>query len=151
MILTKELIYEKISQNCFATMVTYGENRINSRTMHYGFSPGKGIYILTQKNTDKLNDIVGNPQGLFHIAKIEEDIKSSYDISIWGRFERCAASSPDYLNGIKTLSKSNPQILNLADSEAKLDYELMIFRIDEIQGYSYLQSINGLPKTIIKE
>ncbi len=150
MVLTNELIHEKLKQSQYATMVTISETQLVSRTMTYGYVPGKGIFALTQKGSDKLNDVAQNSRGLFHISKIESDMNLSYDISISGNFKTCDEFSPYFNEGIQVLGENNPQILGLLNSEAKSDYEMLWFQIDEIRGYSYYQIISGLPKTIIK-
>lgn len=150
MILTEELIYEKIGQNMYAIMVTVGNDQLTSRTMTYGFSPGKGLFFLTHKGSGKLAYLANNPNGLLHIFSQDGDISSAYDISIAGTFERCEESSAYYREGFEALGKKNPQVLSLLNSSAKADYELLLFHIGEIRGCSYEQAINGLPKTIIR-
>ena len=149
MTLTEEMIHEKLEQNFFATLVTKNGAGLNSRTMTYGYLPKTGIFILTQKSSEKVNEIGNDPVGLFHISQIESDIAQSYDISISGTFERCEESSPYYKDGFEAIGKKNPQVLYLLNSEAKADYELLLFHIKEIKGWNYFQAINHMPKTII--
>jgi hypothetical protein len=150
MIFTEELIHNKIEENQYATLVTMGNNKLSSRTMTYGFLSSTGIFMLTHKGSNKLEDLANHPEGILHIVKIEDEVTQSYDISIYGRIERCESSSPDYEVGIRILGKNNPQVLYLLNSDAKEDFELLLFRIIEINGSTYYQSISGIPKTTIK-
>lgn len=150
MILTEEMIYRKLEENQYATLVTVGDNKLSSRTMTYGFLPSTGIFMLTHKRSNKLEDFAKYPEGILHLAKIEEEVTQSYDISVYGRLERCESSLSDYEVGIRILGKNNPQVLSLLNSDAKEDFELLLFRIIEINGSTYYQSISGIPKTTIK-
>lgn len=150
MILTEELIYNKLEENQYATLVTLGNHKLSSRTMTYGFLPSTGIFMLTHKGSNKLEDLANHPEGILHLAKIEDEVTRSYDISVYGRLERCESSLPDYEVGIRILGKNNPQVLYLLNSDVKDDFELLLFRIIEINGSTYHQSISGIPKTTIK-
>jgi hypothetical protein len=150
LILTEELIYEKLGQNKYLTFVTFSDDDLASRTMTYGYVPETGIFFLTHKGCNKLNDLAKNPKGLLHIAQIENDISQSYDISISGLFENCEEASAHYREGFEAIGKKNPQVLGLLNSDAKEDYQLLLFRISEIRGFNYYQAISGMPKTIIK-
>lgn len=150
MVMTEEMIDEKLNQNLFATLVTANKTAFFSRSMLFGYSKGNGIFFLTHKGTDKLADIACNPTGLVHVAQIETELSLSYDISISGTFGICGESSNLYQEGIQSLGKKNPQLLAMLNSAAKNDYELIHFKINEIRGWTYYQIIGGMPKTIVK-
>jgi hypothetical protein len=149
MILTEDQIYQKLNEVPYASMITITQTDLASRTMMFGYSDGH-IFLLTHLGTDKLEDIVANPKGLIHIARIENEKNQSFDISISGSYEICKESSPFYTEGFKAIGKKEPQVLGLLNSSAREDYALILFKVREIRGWSYYQIISGAPKTIIK-
>lgn len=146
----REEVFRKLGEFNYATVVTIARYKLASRTMLFGFKPDHTIYLLTNVNTEKLNDIDYSPKGLVHLSKIEENLSDSFDISIPGQFEKIPAGDPEYADGIAVLSEKNEMISDIVNSPMQKDYQLLKFVFKEIYAYTYFQIINGENKTLIK-
>jgi len=147
MILNEETVLRKLKEHYYATVITAGKNKLSSRTMMYSFDEDDGIYLITQKGTSKLDEIMASPTGLLHISNIEKDINLSYDISIKGRFSLITPKSSHFAKGFMELSKKNPEALEIFNSEKVAEWVLILFKISEINGWDYQQGIHRQEKT----
>ena len=147
--LNEQDVVKILSENQYATMVTIARSKLASRTITYGFVPEQGAFILTHKHTVKMNDLDYSKKGLLHLAKIDEEVENSYDISVNGWFEKIGEESTLYSFGFETLAQKNPMVMDLLHSDAKAEYQLLLFHPYEIVGNDYMQAINAMPKTTI--
>ena len=149
--LTREDIIRKLNEEIFAALITIRKTKLASRTMMFGYLKGVGIFFLTLKITKKIKDIEYSPVGIIHLSKIEDNLPLSWNISIPGKIEECKPDSPHYKSGFDALAKKNPQIKDLFNSDMKDNYSLLLFRIKEIQGWTYEQCISGVNNTVVKD
>ena len=149
MVLTREMIIQKLNEQIFALMVTQSKTGMSSRTMMFAYKPENSIFMLTHKGTLKLDDIKNSPVGLVHISALENDLIQSYDISMSGTFEIINDGSPLYQDGREYLGKKNNQIRDILKSESGKQYEMLLFHITSLSGWSYYQIVNGQPKTYV--
>jgi len=151
MLFTKEMIIEALQKKEYATLITEGEQGLASRTMTFGFLPDNKIFLLTHKGTEKLTDINFSKQGLLHLSKIAENVAESYDISIRGNFNLIEFSNPLYQTGVDVLAQKVPQVKDMltANESSQNHYQLIMFQINSLKGWNYLQILSGLPKTVV--
>lgn len=148
MFLSRERIYQVLEKTTTGVVVTQGQDEMNARTMFIGFNEKRGIYLFTLKSTDKMDDIQAHPNGLIHISTIEEDLNQSYDISLKGTFKPIVPGFAEYFEGIDALSKANPRVKEILNSDDGGEFQMLLFKISQIKGWSYFQAVNGMGKTV---
>lgn len=147
MSLTQQEIEQHLSEQSFATVVTREGEQLASRTMLFGYAPPSSVFLITRRETGKVQQIKAASAGLIHVGALADDLSSSYDISIRGGFELVEPGAEVYREGIEVLARKNAMVRDIAGSSMRDDYALLRLRVDEILGWTYRQALEGAPKT----
>jgi len=146
-ILTAQEIERHLKERAFATVVTANGGSMASRTMMFGFVAPDAVYLITRSDSAKIGHIRSRSSGLLHLSGQGDDLSAAFDISVRGAFQEIAPDSTHYQTGVGVLAAKNPMVRDIAGSSMRDAYTMLKLNVSEIQGWTYQQAADGLPKT----